>query len=65
MSAGPVVVTVTFADEAQACAIAQLVKRLCWTEFRANAVDESEAYEIRAAVERFRTCLAEAGYAPR
>ena len=34
----------------QAEALAQFVKRMTWTEIRACAVDDKEAYEIRAAL---------------
>ena len=51
--------------EGQAEALAQFVKRVGWSEFRANAVDDAEAYEIRAAVDALQRALAEAGFAPR
>jgi len=51
--------------EAQAQALAQFVKRVGWSEFRANAVDDAEAYEIRVAVNALQRALAEAGFAPR
>ena len=51
--------------EAQALALAQFVKRVGWSEFRANAVDDDEAREIRAAVDALQKALAEAGFAPR
>ena len=44
---------------------AQFVKRVGWSEFRANAVDDDEAREIRAAVDALQRALAEAGFAPR
>lgn len=34
----------------QAKALAQFVKRMTWTEMSACAVDEKEAYEVRAAL---------------
>lgn len=49
----------------QAEALAQFVKRVTWTEIRACAVDDKEAYEIRAALSALAKGLAEAGYAPR
>ena len=51
--------------EAHALALAQFVKRAGWSEFRANAVDDDEAREIRAAVDALQKALAEAGFAPR
>ncbi len=51
--------------DGQAMALAQFVKRVGWSEFRQNAVDEDEAYAIRAAVDQVMKALREAGYAPR
>lgn len=50
---------------AEALALAQFVKRVTWTEMRSCAVDEAECYEIRAAIDKVRSALAEANYAPR
>ncbi len=49
----------------QAEALAQFVKRVGWSEFRACAVDDTEAHEIRAAVDQVMRALRDAGYAPR
>lgn len=49
----------------QALALAQFVKRVGWSEFRANALDDVEAQTIKAAVIRLQDALARAGYAPR
>ncbi|SUB84228.1 Uncharacterised protein [Pragia fontium] len=49
----------------QAWALAQLVKRLSWSELRACAVSDDEAYEIKDAVHQLQNALAEAGFAPR
>ncbi len=49
----------------EALALAQFVKRVGWSEFRQNAVDDDEAYMIRDAVDRVVAGLAQAGYAPR
>lgn len=46
-------------------ALAQFVKRVSWETMRECAVDDAEAYEIRAAVDTLQKALAEAGYAPR
>ena len=49
----------------QAEALAQFVKRVGWSEFRACAVDDAEAHEIRSAVDQVMRALRDAGYAPR
>ena len=46
--------------EAQALALAQLVKRITWSEMRSNAVDD-----MRDAICKLQEALAGAGYAPR
>lgn len=59
-------VTVTLElPEEEALALAQFVKRVGWHEFRGNAENDEEAYQIRDATDKIRTSLAEAGYAPR
>jgi len=45
-------------------ALAQFVKRVGWKEMRACAVDDKEAYEIRAALSALANELAEAAYYP-
>lgn len=60
----PVAVSFELSDPL-ALALAQFCKRVGWQEFRANAVDEAEAYEIRAAVDVLARALSEAGYSPR
>lgn len=52
-------------NQAQAWALAQFVKRVSWQEFRANAVDNDEAYLIRDGIVRLQGALATSGYAPR
>ena len=52
-------------SDAQAWNLAQFLKRVGWHEFRANAVDEDEAYAIREAVEEVQKALSNAGYKPR
>jgi len=52
-------------DEAQALALAQFVKRVGWSEMRANAVDDDEAYLMRDALGELAKALRELGYAPR
>ncbi len=51
--------------DAEALALAQLVKRIGWAEMRSNAVDENEAYVMRDAVTVLARALSDAGYAPR
>lgn len=59
-------VTVKLAlPDAQALALAQFVKRVGWTEIRANAADNYEADLMRDAIAHLQRQLAEAGYAPR
>jgi hypothetical protein len=64
MSEPPVHVDLDLPSSA-ALALAQFVKRVTWKEMRDCAVDDAEAYEIRAAVDTLQKALAEAGYAPR
>lgn len=51
--------------ESEAMALAQFVKRSGFSDFRANAVDDSEAYLIGDAIVKVQRALAEHGYAPR
>ena len=57
-------VTTTQTD-AEAWALAELVKRISWDELRGNAANENEAYAMRDAVNRLQGALAEAGFNPR
>lgn len=50
---------------AEAMALAQLVKRAGFRDYRSNAIDETEAYRMIAAAGKIREALAEQGYAPR
>lgn len=49
----------------EAMALAQLVKRLTWSDMRGCAVDDAETYAIRDAVGKLQDALGRAGYAPR
>lgn len=49
----------------QARALAELVKRLGWTELRQNAKDDEEAYDMRSAVQELQNELAQQGFNPR
>ena len=52
-------------DSEQAWALAQLVKRLCWSEVRSNAVNDDEAYTMRDALGELAKALSEVGFSPR
>ncbi len=59
-------VTVTLElDSGNAWALALFVKRVGWSEIRQNAVDDTEAYDMRDAIEALQRALAEAGISPR
>lgn len=49
----------------QAWNLAQFLKRAGFSDFRANAQDDAEAYAMRDAADRVRVALADVGYAPR
>ena len=49
----------------QALALAQFVKRVGWTEWRQNAVDDAEAYLMRDAFDQLAAALKDGGYSPR
>lgn len=50
---------------AQAEALAQLVKRIGWSELRINAIDDDEARMMMDSVLAVQKALADSGYAPR
>jgi len=52
-------------SEDEAWALAEFVKRVTWSEMRACAVDDDEAYMIRSAVLAVGEALASQGIAPR
>ena len=52
-------------DSEQALALAQFVKRLGWSEIRANAVHDDEAYSMKSAIGELQKALSEAGFSPR
>ena len=52
-------------EPAQALALAQVVKRVRWTEVRQNAVGDDEADLMMDAMYELAKALREAGYAPR
>lgn len=59
-----ITITAEMTDD-QAFALAQFLKRAGFSDYRANAVNDSEAYEMQDAAERVRDALAEQGFAPR
>lgn len=52
-------------EDAETWALAQLVKRIGWSEMRGNAVDDDEAALMRSALVKLQAALAGAGVAPR
>ena len=54
-----------FMSHGETMALAQFFKRLHWSEVRGCAIDDNEAYLIRAAVGKVRDALAGSGYNPR
>ena len=52
-------------SDQQAWALAQLLKRMGWSDWRALAVDDDEARRMRDACEQLRQELTYQGYAPR
>ena len=50
---------------AAAEALAQLVKRIGWSDARSLAVNDDEAYSMMDGIAALQRALAEAGYAPR
>ena len=59
-------VTVTLElDSGNAWALALFVKRVGWSEIRQNAVDDTEAYDMRDAIAALQRALAQAGISPR
>ena len=52
-------------DSEQAWALAQLVKRLGWSEVRSNAVNDNEAHTMRDALGELAKALSEVGFFPR
>ena len=49
----------------QAWALAQFLKRVGWSEWRQNAVDDAEAALMRAGCDVLTRALADAGISPR
>jgi hypothetical protein len=53
-------------DENETMALAQLVKRLSWSDLRGCAVSDEEARVMKSAIEKLQQALREErGYAPR
>ena len=51
-------------DENETMALAQLVKRLSWSDLRGCAVSDEERV-MKSAIEKLQQALREEGYAPR
>lgn len=49
----------------EAWTYAQFLKRVNFSDYRSNAVDDDEAYTMVDAGEKIREALAQIGYAPR
>ena len=49
----------------EAMALAQFCKRVGFCDFRNNAVNDDEAYLMRAAISKIQDDLAEKGFSPR
>lgn len=52
-------------SDAQAWEFAQFLKRVCYSDYRAHATSDAEAYRMVEAGECIRQALAQVGYAPR
>jgi len=52
-------------SEVEALALAQFVKRCGFSEWRNNAVDNDEAYQMKDAFYKLQEGLAEVGFCPR
>lgn len=52
-------------DAGEAMALAQFLKRVGWSEVRACAVDNDEAYMIRHSLSMLRSTLNDMGFDPR
>ncbi|MGL4587019.1 MAG: DUF7706 family protein [Acinetobacter ursingii] len=50
--------------EAQAYALAQLVKRIRFAELRQNAISDDEAYNMQTAIAALQRALARVGFNP-
>lgn len=52
-------------SEQEALDYAQFLKRVGFSDYRNNAIDQDEAYRMLEAGEKIRSALSEAGYSPR
>lgn len=64
MASANITITVELTDE-QAWQLAQFIKRSTFDQFRANAMNDEEAYTMIAAIELVAESLREKGFAPR
>jgi cytochrome c len=58
-----IIVTIEFTDQ-EAWDLAQFFKKVDFTDYRSNAIDEAEANRMLAAGEKSRKILALQGYQP-
>lgn len=56
---------ITYLTNGEALALAQLAKRIGWTEFERLSVDRNEAETMRDAVRQLQRSLADCGFDPR
>jgi len=59
-----ITITAELTDD-EAMAYAQFVKRTSFSDYRAHAISEDEAYVMLSAENKIRAALADQGYAPR
>jgi hypothetical protein len=59
-----IIVTIEFTDQ-EAWDLAQFLKRIGYSEFRSNAVDDDEAYRMQKVTSKLRLAINELGYNPR
>jgi len=52
-------------SDAQAWALAELCKRITFADCKSNAIDDEEAHQMIAAIDRLAEALAKAGYVTR
>ncbi len=52
-------------SDQEACDLAQFLKRVGYSDFRGNAVDDEEAYRMQNVAEKIRQTLNQFGYDPR
>lgn len=61
----PLLLEVQLRDDEEAWQLAQYVKRVTFSDIRARATSDDEAYVMLAGIDAIRRALAEKGFAPR